>query len=135
MNKYVKKSGSTNIYTPTKEPIRIIIPGRAVPKARPRLGRGGRVYTPKKIREYEELVGWYAKQYIPEPLEGDIELHVKVYVKNNVFPDIDNIAKSIMDGLNGVAYKDDRQVACLTIQRILLRGQEEKVEIELAGVS
>ena len=116
----------------SKEQIKIVIPGRPVPKGRPRFGRGGNVYTPKRTREYEELVGWYAKQCIPEPLKGDIELHIKVYVKNNVFPDIDNIAKAIMDGLNGVAYKDDRQVVCLSVQRI--KGREERVEIELEEV-
>jgi len=38
---YIQKQGSKNVYTPAKEPIRIVIPGRPVPKARPRLGRGG----------------------------------------------------------------------------------------------
>lgn len=111
------------------QPIRISIPGRQIPKARPRFGRGGKVYTPRKTRQYEELVGWYAKQCIPEPFTGDIQLHIKVYVRNNVFPDIDNIAKAIMDGLNGVAYKDDKQVMGLSVQRI--KDGEERVEIEL----
>lgn len=113
--------------------IRIIIPGRPVPKQRPRFGRGGHVYTPSKTKQYEELVGWYAKQYIPQPINENIALHIRVYVKNNVFPDIDNIAKSIMDGLNGIAYNDDKQVACLTIQR--LQGEEERAEIEIEKIS
>jgi len=113
--------------------IRIIIPGRPVPKQRPRFGRGGHVYTPSKTKQYEELVGWYAKQCIPEPISENIALHIRVYVKNNVFPDIDNIAKSIMDGLNGIAYNDDKQVACLTIQR--LQGEEERAEIEIEKIS
>lgn len=129
MNRYVKKAGSKNIYSPAKGPLRIIIPGRPVPKGRPRFGRNGQVYTPKKTREYEELVGWYAKQCMTEPLEGNVMLHIKTYVKNNVSPDLDNIAKAIMDGLNGVAYRDDRQVVCLSVQRI--KGREERVEILL----
>ena len=128
MNKYIKKLGSKNVYKASKEPIKIVIPGRPVPKGRPRFGRNGQVYTPKKTREYEELVGWYAKQCMTEPLEGNIVLHIKVYVANNIFPDLDNIAKAIMDGLNGVAYKDDRQVMCLTVQRLM---GEERVEILL----
>ena len=131
MNRYVKKAGSKNIYSPAKGPLRIIIPGRPVPKGRPRFGRNGQVYTPKKTREYEELVGWYAKQCMTEPLEGNVMLHIKTYVKNNVSPDLDNIAKAIMDGLNGVAYKDDRQVMCLTVQRLM---GEERVEILLEEV-
>ena len=121
MNRYIKKAGSKNIYSPAKEPIKIVIPGRPVPKGRPRFGRGGNVYTPKRTREYEELVGWYAKQCIPEPLKGDIELHIKVYVKNNVFPDIDNIAKAIMDGLMA-AIRMINSIG-LTVQRI--KGEEK----------
>jgi len=67
-----------------------------------------------------------------QPLEGDIAIYIRVYVKNNVFPDIDNIAKAIMDGMQGIAYRNDRQVSFLAVQRI--RGKEEKVDIELEEV-
>lgn len=129
---YVQKRGSKNIYTPTREPIRIIIPGRPVPKQRPRFTRTGHIYTPQETRDYEDFVGWKAKEVIKEPLAGNVALYIKVYVKGNVFPDLDNIAKSILDGMNKVAYHDDKQVACLVIQRI--KGQEEKVEVELEEV-
>lgn len=32
-------------------------------------------------------------------------------------PDTDNIAKAICDALNGVAYRDDAQICCLTVQK------------------
>ncbi|TCS80362.1 RusA family crossover junction endodeoxyribonuclease [Tepidibacillus fermentans] len=112
---------------------KIIIPGRPVPKGRPRLGKNGNVYTPRRTKQYEELIGWKTKEVIKQPLEGNIALHIRVYVKRNVFPDIDNIAKSCMDGMNGIAYKDDKQVSFLSIQRI--RGEEEKVEIEIEEVT
>jgi Holliday junction resolvase RusA-like endonuclease len=32
--------------------------------------------------------------------------------------DLDNIAKSVLDGLNGVAFYDDRQVAELLVVRV-----------------
>lgn len=97
-NAYIQKRGSKNVYALTKGPIKIVIPGRPVPKARPRLGRGGNVYTPVKTKRYEELVAWKTKEVIKEPLEGDIALYIRVYVNRNVFADIDNIAKAIMDG-------------------------------------
>jgi len=130
---YIQKHGSKNVYTPAKEPIRIVVPGRPVPKQRPRFTRTGHIYTPQETKDYEDFVGWKAKEVIKEPLEGDIALYIRVYVNRNVFADIDNIAKAIMDGLNGVAYKDDRQVVCLSIQRI--KDREERVEIELEEVS
>lgn len=40
---------------------------------------------------------------------------------NKVFPtikpDTDNIAKSILDSLNGIAYKDDKQVVSLSVKK------------------
>lgn len=131
-NAYIQKRGSKNVYALTKGPIKIVIPGRPVPKARPRLGKGGHVYTPARTKQYEELVAWKTKEVIKEPFTGNIAIYIKVYVKNNVFPDLDNIAKSILDGMNKVAYHDDKQVSCLVIQRI--KGQEEKVEVELEEV-
>ncbi len=44
--------------------------------------------------------------------------------------DIDNIAKSILDGLNGVAYIDDKQVVQLTISKKYTIG-ETRAEIVL----
>lgn len=112
--------------------VKITVPGRPVPKGRPRFGKGGKVYTPDRTKEYETLVGWCAKQKLKKPLEGNVAIYIRVYVKNNVFPDIDNIAKAIMDGMQGIAYHNDRQVSYLVIQRI--QGEEEKVDIELEEV-
>jgi len=36
--------------------ITFAIPGKPVPKGRPRVTRSGRVYTPKATRDYESLV-------------------------------------------------------------------------------
>lgn len=110
----------------------IVIPGRPVPKQRPRVGRNGNIYTPRKTKQYEQVIGWKAKEVIKHPLNRNVLLQIRVYVKRDIFPDLDNIAKSVMDGLNNVAYVDDKQVACLAIQRI--RAQEEKVEIEIIEI-
>ncbi|MGF7431075.1 RusA family crossover junction endodeoxyribonuclease [Thermoanaerobacterium thermosaccharolyticum] len=112
---------------------KIVIPGRPVPKGRPRFSKAGHAYTPRRTREYEELVGWKVREIIKEPIKGDVTLHIKVYVKRNVFPDLDNIAKSIQDGMNKIAYYDDKQISYLTVQRI--HGEEEKVEVEIEEVS
>ncbi len=112
---------------------RIIVPGRPVPKGRPRLGKNGNVYTPKKTREYEELVGWHAKQTIKEPLQGDIAIDIRICINGNNVPDIDNVCKTLLDGMNRVAYNDDRQVAVLMVQRF--KDKNERVEIKLWEVA
>lgn len=106
----------------------ITIPGRPVPKGRPRFSRSGHAYTPEKTRKYEELVAWCAKKDIPEPLKGDVAMDIMIYA-NGHWPDIDNICKALLDGMNGIAYDDDKQVAALMIQR--KKDKDERVEITL----
>jgi len=112
---------------------KITIPGRPVPKGRPRLGVRGRtayVYTPPETKEYERLVGWVAKSEGCRPVEGPVSVALSVYVKGRL--DADNIAKSILDGLNGVAYEDDDQVIELLVRKHKVkRKEEERVEIEI----
>lgn len=46
--------------------------------------------------------------------------------------DVDNVAKSVLDGLNGVAYEDDNQVVELLVRKHkVTRKEEERVEIEI----
>ena len=113
--------------------MRFEIPGRPIPKGRPRLGYRGQkayVYTPPETREYERLVGWVAKSAGCRPVEGPVSVALSVYVKGRL--DADNIAKSILDGLNGVAYEDDDQVVELLVRKHKVkRKEEERVEIEI----
>lgn len=44
------------------------------------------------------------------PLDGDVAVTIYVFVQSGRHGDIDNYVKAVLDGLNGVAYLDDRQV-------------------------
>jgi len=98
------------------------IPIRPKVKARPRLGKGGRVYTPKTTGDFEKLV---AAAYDGPTFEGPVEVDVRLcsegfwltirestierpkYLKRG---DIDNFFKAVGDGLNQVAFEDDKQI-------------------------
>ena len=59
-----------------------------------------------------------AKFPIPESWsKKNKEKALKGEIKPNKKPDLDNIAKIILDGLNGVAYTDDKQVTSLEIEK------------------
>jgi len=94
--------------------VRFVVPGEPVPKARPRLGRGGRWYTPSRTRDYEQRVGWEARIAGARPVEGDVA--VRIVVRGPRRFDLDNVAKTILDGLRGVAFADDRQVVHLDVR-------------------
>lgn len=121
--------------------ITFVVDGPAVPKQRPRIS-GRTAYTPKKTRDYEEKVReTFLASYhgdIPTyekdvPVRACIEIvqaipkswsnkkHLKAE-RGEIVPtsrngDVDNIAKSILDALNGFAYEDDCQVTTLMVSK------------------
>ena len=108
--------------------VNFIVPGPCVAKPRPRFSsKTGRVYTPNTGHKYEKLV---RECYGDNPSFEDKFISIKIifwfeipksYSKQKrqdcaegfIRPsraDIDNYIKSVLDGLNGVAYKDDRYI-------------------------
>lgn len=113
------------------EPIVITIEGPPVAKARPRLGRGGHVFTPPETAAWEKAAKWSARcQMGPlPPLEGPLKAVVTACLavppswskrKRDdalagrvwpcVKPDADNFLKATLDALNEVVWIDDAQV-------------------------
>lgn len=125
------------------------IPGKPIGKGRPKFARQGnfiRTYTPEKTVNYENLVKLAWMQSGCEKLNGNISARIIAYFpipksvskkkRENMFkafydkkPDADNIAKAILDALNGIAYDDDSQVVSLEV--IKLYDEEEKCEVLL----
>ena len=132
------------------------IPGKPIGKARPRVTRRGITYTPKPTAEREKLVrACFAEKYGGEtPLEGPISASViAVYPvpvsasaakKREMYggavlpltrPDVDNVAKLILDALNGRAYIDDSQIVSLTVsKRYAGEGEDAHTEVSIFPV-
>ena len=128
------------------------IPGKAQAKQRPRMGRSGIVYTPKETLVYENYVKMcysdYAKQFGWLPYENQVRAEIEVLVavpksdsktkkkakiegmiRPAVKPDCDNLAKSILDSLNGLAYQDDKQVVELYVKKYYTENAEVRVRL------
>lgn len=92
--------------------------GAPVPKERPRVVRG-HAYTPGRTRAWEETIAVAWRQAYPgfEPLEGPLGVHVLLVSPKLLTGDLDNYAKSVLDGLNGLAWVDDQQIVHLELEK------------------
>src|SRR5690554_4997499 len=85
------------------ELIEFIVPGKPVGKQRARVVKG-RAYTPDETRAYESWVALCARCADVEIATGKVAIQIIAYMPDLRRRDLDNVIKSIMDGLNGVAY-------------------------------
>lgn len=111
----------------------LTIPLAPYPAPRPRFSKYG-TYNPKKYTDHKKAISALAKGVFT-PTEKPVKLIVFFYMpipeswskkkklesvgKYHIFrPDADNLLKTIKDALNGIAYKDDSQVAITVTHKI-----------------
>ena len=98
--------------------LRFHIPGRAVPKERPRMMRNGAVITPARTVAYEKVVAEaWNNAYGMLSLTGKLRVTINVHTDRHTVQDVDNLAKSILDGMQkaGVFTAGDQQVYSLGV--------------------
>jgi len=119
--------------------IAFIVPGEPRGKGRPRFVRTtGHAFTPERTRRYENMVEMCAVAAMNgrEPFTGPVTVRLTARFpipgswskKKNARAvaglhkptriDIDQICKAALDGMNGVVFKDDRQVWGLTAEKV-----------------
>lgn len=112
----------------------ITVDGKAQAKQRPRYSRRTHsMYTPTKTASFEKRVAnAWIDAYGYTKLSGAVTIGINFYyevpktdskklrqakidkkINPTKKPDIDNLIKSVLDGLNGVAYLDDCQVVAI----------------------
>lgn len=126
-----------------------------VEQARPRatrMGKGIRLYDPKKVSVYKKQLSMMCQfQYKKEPLTGPLIVSLKFYrhIQSSISkkerelriagahrpvvkPDTDNYIKSTLDGLNGLLWEDDNQIVKIVAEKYY--SDHPRVEIEVQGV-
>lgn len=149
-----KKVISFDLSLSEKKSIKFEVPGKPFAKQRPRAAKKGRyitIYTPRETKEYEKLVQKsFYKTYghHQDILDGPLKVTVEgifeppqsvskkkqsEMLKGNVHhtqkPDCDNIAKVCLDGLNGIAFRDDATIDELYVKKSF--GRDAKVIIRI----
>lgn len=125
------------------------IPGKPQAKERPRTVNG-HTYTPNRTKDYEELVRLYAREARVQCIDtGPVKVTITwakqvpqswskkrraaalagVWAVDRM--DLDNVAKSVLDSLNRIAYTDDSQVAMLSVSRLYVE-QPDTVTVTIS---
>ena len=121
--------------------------GQPVPKSRARVVTKGKrrfAYTPKKVREWESCVKEEATKHFERPFDWPVMLTLTFYLprpksRRHDFwvpttPDLDNLEKSVMDALNGVAYTDDKLVVAKSSSKRYVKTEEPKVSVIVTSI-
>lgn len=131
------------------------VPGPIRGKARPRVTRAGITYTPKETAQYENLVklcfreaaAAHEVELFEKPVRAQLEVYYEIpksttksrrgaMMMDRLYPtkkpDADNIAKIVLDSLNGIAYKDDSQVVELMVNKFYSKRGQPYVFVRLS---
>lgn len=120
------------------DPVTIVIPGKPHGKGSPRFN-GQHAYTPIETRNYERGIGYLARSEMRgRPIiEGPVHLDLRAVfqipkrwppakkaqaitgaIRPLTKPDTDNIVKALLDGMNGIVFRDDMQVVEVNASKV-----------------
>lgn len=118
--------------------------GKVVGAARPRVTRYG-TYTPRKTRAYRDRVKGAFMEAGGMRFDGPIAVEVEVFRElprsrprrvtsepDTFKPDVDNIAKNVLDALNGLAWDDDAQVVELRVRKHPRARAQERITVTIS---
>jgi Holliday junction resolvase RusA-like endonuclease len=125
------------------------VPGKPGGKARPRLNRHtGQIYSPD-AKGFQQKVSEYALGAGCQRIEVDVPVRLTVLVFRRMprgwstkrmgrsfhkgaphTPDLVNIVAAVADGLTGIAYHDDRQVASIGSDHVWDDHDETSITVE-----
>jgi len=134
--------------------ISFTIHGEPRGKGRPRFSRSGRVFTDAKTAAYERAIKATAQSVMAgrSALDGAVWVRIEAYLaapssiskkkraamlsgetRPTKRPDLDNIVKAILDGINGVVFNDDSQVVGTGSQKFWTDKPRVEVTVGLVG--
>ena len=136
--------------------VNLTIPGEPKGKGRPRFSRVGahvRTYTPEATASYENLikVAYMTLVNFKFPDDTPLRIEIDAYFaipksvskKNRELmlsdslrplkkPDNDNILKVVCDALNGIAYRDDVQIAETDVRKYY--SDNPRIEVRIGEI-
>lgn len=126
-----------------------VLRGEVRGKPRPRFssrGGYGRAYTPASYMKYERSIANAYTEAGGKKFSGTVSVSIFIHRElpksrpkrllaelDTSKPDIDNVAKAVLDALNGVAYDDDKQVVSLHVTKLPRTRNESFIRVTIIG--
>jgi len=63
-----------------------------------------------------------------------VGVNLQFYVARQNCGDLDNLGKSVIDGMNGIAFDDDSQIVALAMNLHRCQKSEERVEVRVTSI-
>lgn len=126
--------------------IEITVPGQPIaqPRARATMIAGrAHIYTPRTgVKAFKEACRiMFASVHQGPPIDGPVYVEIRaVFARpkrlvwkskpmlnswHTTKPDFDNTAKAVCDSLNGIAWRDDSQIAWAVVRKVYASGTEQ----------
>lgn len=112
---------------------RFIIRGEPKSKQRARVTARG-TFTPAETKQAEQLIALTYKRLQCQRFDYQVVMTIDFYNGNRRRRDLDNMAKLVLDALNGIAYADDHQVVELNLRKIHTTPEHARTVITLTEV-
>lgn len=134
--------------------IRFTVSGDPKGKGRPRFVRAtGRAFTPKRTADYESHVAMCAQEAMGSrpPLAGAVHVTIVAVmeipksaskkkqaamlmgdIRPTKIPDVENIGKAVLDGMEGIAFGNDKQVTEIYVEKRY--GERPHIEVTVASL-
>ena len=97
------------------------VEGEPVPKQSFRVveKRSGKThgYADPRVTAWQNAIGYEANTHCKEIITGRVHVKMIFRLSNNRVVDLDNLSKAVLDGLKGIAFKDDCQVFKLELEK------------------
>lgn len=122
---------------PSGGTVTFVVPGVPRVKQRPRVIHQPdqdppvRTFTPAATRDWEQSIADVARLHCRTPQDGTVAVEL-LFAGAHHSADVDNLAKAVLDGLQGVAFTDDRQVGRLVVERHPAGSQGPQVTVTVA---
>ncbi len=118
--------------------IQFFVEGEPVPKQSFRIveKRSGKThgYADPRVVAWQNAVGITANQHCQEMTTARLSVELNFYLSNNRVVDLDNLSKGVLDGLKGIAFKDDSQVVKLVLSKVVDKNNPG-VNVKIKGMA